>query len=639
MLTLNDGRKELYQWDTGRTASVNVECDKVHFSNLLYGSAFVCEVVDGTVRIPDELLTSGENVHFWTFIGKAEDGFTKKNGMFAVNKRPKPSDYTFTPTELISIETVDKKIGNLEELPTENKVNLVGAINELFGSGGGGSGGGLTEDEVKEIVENETADKTTEDKVKEIVATETEGKFTPSFNLSIPQALGDGHIVTYNTDGKTVQRRMISGAYAGAGTIPYRGTNGVIYVGDATANAHATTFKQLKEYTAPIADHEKRIENLESTLLTYVEDTASAYEKAVPVGVGKYAILSSIGGASYTSKNAFNPALLNGSNYTITDDGGILYLKDVVIDGVPPSEEVDITLNAGTWYISASGEGNVPSSFEVYDENHSPIVAYPITLETRKTISLRWYYEVEGIWEKPFYIMLSQTENAPYEPYFEGLRNAPTTEVISKDTKGEVLQNIPIPTQIQALAHYGEAYTYIDFDDKQFIDEGDTIVFTGDESFRYYYYNGNGIDVYNICKNGKDNVSNFISTEGNKRGSGYGAGNMWCGYQKGTGFHWIGILDILGYTNDWVDKAKPTNEEKANALAKFKQYVKDRYNSGNPITVRYEILNPVITDVSAYLTDYTDYKKIRVEANGTIVCENIYEYAVPSTITYVKRKG
>ena len=30
MLTLNDGRKELYQWDTGRAATVDIDCDIVH---------------------------------------------------------------------------------------------------------------------------------------------------------------------------------------------------------------------------------------------------------------------------------------------------------------------------------------------------------------------------------------------------------------------------------------------------------------------------------------------------------------------------------------------------------------------------------------------------------------------------------
>lgn len=35
MLTLNDGRAELWQWDTGRTLAVDADCSQVHFSNKL----------------------------------------------------------------------------------------------------------------------------------------------------------------------------------------------------------------------------------------------------------------------------------------------------------------------------------------------------------------------------------------------------------------------------------------------------------------------------------------------------------------------------------------------------------------------------------------------------------------------------
>ena len=37
MLTLNDGRTELWQWDTGRTLDVDADCSQVHFSNKVFG--------------------------------------------------------------------------------------------------------------------------------------------------------------------------------------------------------------------------------------------------------------------------------------------------------------------------------------------------------------------------------------------------------------------------------------------------------------------------------------------------------------------------------------------------------------------------------------------------------------------------
>lgn len=37
MLTLNDGRSELWQWDTGRKLTVDADCSQVHCSNKVFG--------------------------------------------------------------------------------------------------------------------------------------------------------------------------------------------------------------------------------------------------------------------------------------------------------------------------------------------------------------------------------------------------------------------------------------------------------------------------------------------------------------------------------------------------------------------------------------------------------------------------
>lgn len=103
-LSLNDGRKELYQWDRGRTATVSMECDKVHFSNLNYGSSLAVEVSNGIVELPNQLLTSGANLYCWAF-SEDENGFyTKKEQTLKVLKRPKPSDYLYDVTEVINFE-------------------------------------------------------------------------------------------------------------------------------------------------------------------------------------------------------------------------------------------------------------------------------------------------------------------------------------------------------------------------------------------------------------------------------------------------------------------------------------------------------------------------------------------------------
>lgn len=108
MLVLSDGRKKLYQWDTGRIATVSVDCDVVHFSNLNYGESVSVEVAEGQVNIPNKLLTKGSSLYCWAVVEDENGYFTKKEQIIEVVKRPKPSDYAYTETEVVSIENAVK---------------------------------------------------------------------------------------------------------------------------------------------------------------------------------------------------------------------------------------------------------------------------------------------------------------------------------------------------------------------------------------------------------------------------------------------------------------------------------------------------------------------------------------------------
>ena len=115
MLTLNDGRKELYQWDTGRTATVDIDCDVVHFANLKYGESLAVEVKEGKVAIPNKLLMSGEPIYCWAFVKDEGGAYTKKEQTFVVAKRAKPSDYVYTETETLTWKSLDERITELEK--------------------------------------------------------------------------------------------------------------------------------------------------------------------------------------------------------------------------------------------------------------------------------------------------------------------------------------------------------------------------------------------------------------------------------------------------------------------------------------------------------------------------------------------
>lgn len=106
MLTLNDGRSELWQWDTGRTLAVDADCSQVHFSNKVFGRSIDVDVIDGAAIIPDVLLQTDKDLNVWAFAGTAENGYTKISKTFKVNRRNKPDDYVFTPVEQTTIAEI-----------------------------------------------------------------------------------------------------------------------------------------------------------------------------------------------------------------------------------------------------------------------------------------------------------------------------------------------------------------------------------------------------------------------------------------------------------------------------------------------------------------------------------------------------
>lgn len=115
MLTLNDGRSELWQWDTGRTLAVDADCSQVHFSNKVFGRSIDVDVVDGAAIIPDILLQTDKELNVWAFVGTAENGYTKISKTFKVNRRNKPADYVFTPVEQTTLAELSVRLDRIEE--------------------------------------------------------------------------------------------------------------------------------------------------------------------------------------------------------------------------------------------------------------------------------------------------------------------------------------------------------------------------------------------------------------------------------------------------------------------------------------------------------------------------------------------
>lgn len=136
-ITLDDGRTELWQWDTGRKIVVDDKSvSEVHFSKYSSTQAITREVINGKAEIPNFLLQDTHAVTVYAYSGSIENGCTVAEKTFNVVKKPKPANYVETEEDKAILAKLKAEIGDLSELQTEAKNNLVSAINEAAASGG-----------------------------------------------------------------------------------------------------------------------------------------------------------------------------------------------------------------------------------------------------------------------------------------------------------------------------------------------------------------------------------------------------------------------------------------------------------------------------------------------------------------------
>lgn len=142
-IKLADGRSELWQWDTGRKITFDdANIKQAHFQNHAngYGRTIDVDVEAGAAKIPDELLQAALPLTVYAYIGEESDGYTKVERVFTVKPRKRPAEYVFTPADQLTLRKLESMIGNLADLTTTAKNNLVAAINEAAKTGSGGAG-------------------------------------------------------------------------------------------------------------------------------------------------------------------------------------------------------------------------------------------------------------------------------------------------------------------------------------------------------------------------------------------------------------------------------------------------------------------------------------------------------------------
>lgn len=143
-ISITDGRGALWQWDTGRRLRVGSGVEQIHYQNKCFGRSVDVDVgTDGTAIIPDELLQDWHTLTAYVYVTDDTGAYTMVQQDFIVHKRAKPAGYVYTPTDQMTLQTIQRQIGDLADLTTEAKDTLVAAINEAARTGGG-AGSGLT---------------------------------------------------------------------------------------------------------------------------------------------------------------------------------------------------------------------------------------------------------------------------------------------------------------------------------------------------------------------------------------------------------------------------------------------------------------------------------------------------------------
>lgn len=195
---------------------------------------------------------------------------------------------------------------------------------------------------------------------------------------------------------------------------------------------------------------DKRLTNLEQGLPAdrWVNDTGVAYTKDVPVDALPYAGVDMVGGMTRKTANLIPYPYDFGESYTYH---GVTFVANtdgsISLNGVSTNTQlVNLYLNknnmtilpAGTYTISGIPLNGNPVSFvgSLYDMDDVLIDyifgnTFTIT-ETRKFDILLQMAVGASFSGETVYPMMNAGDTAlPYEPYFDGLRSAPVTEVES----------------------------------------------------------------------------------------------------------------------------------------------------------------------------------------------------------------
>lgn len=220
----------------------------------------------------------------------------------------------------------------------------------------------------------------------------------------------------------------------------------------------------------------------------FSEDSTVAMTKTVPTGMSDYAGISKIGGKTVKTKNLIpfpyyqNSSQNSGITNVVNKD------QSVTLSGTATDSTVVYRL-----VFPLFNEIKLDNKKYIFDQSFEPRVALRIDNRIYKkdgsylsiTATDNRYIEIDntsGVYDyishfsvyatantivnitiKPM-LYVYEDEYIPYEPYFEGLHNAPVESVVSTSADGTTETTLLIPDSIKNLPDYGVEGNVVDFE-------------------------------------------------------------------------------------------------------------------------------------------------------------------------------
>lgn len=167
-VSIKGGKSFLYQWDAGRILiAEHKNLQEVHFAHKNDAKALTVKATAAgdavEANVPNILLQSAEDIMVY-LVFRDDNGIeTRKAVKIPVIARPKPDDYLYTETEVLSYWTLSKRIDEIEENGVSDE-QIATAVEKYLDKNP--SQGGATEEEKAQIQQNKTdIEKLTQDKL------------------------------------------------------------------------------------------------------------------------------------------------------------------------------------------------------------------------------------------------------------------------------------------------------------------------------------------------------------------------------------------------------------------------------------------------------------------------------------------